>query len=127
MERAHPRAFPLIYRARAGTDNERAVNEEIMEALAASGLDPPTVALAYQTLIAFLDGALLHWPRSTWRVTGDWEWIAAHGDRSRYPRMVETARFAAALEWDDIFNTGLELLLRGLAAGVARTERSSSN
>src|SRR5947209_6144452 len=51
MERAHPRAFPLVYRARAGTDNERAVNEEIMDALAASGLDPPGVALAYQTLI----------------------------------------------------------------------------
>jgi AcrR family transcriptional regulator len=114
MQEAHPGGFPLLYRARVGTDRERAVAEEIMDALATAGFDAAGVALAYQTLVSFLDGALLHWPRSRWSAPAVWPQVAAHTDAARYPRLAEVAPHAARLVWDDVFYTGLDLFLRGL-------------
>jgi AcrR family transcriptional regulator len=114
MEEMHPGAFPLLYRARDATEAERALNEEIMDALATAGFSPPDVALAYQTLISFLDGALLNWPRSRWRSPEGWAWVAAHVDAVAHPRLAETAHYGQCLTWDEVFYTGLDLFLRGL-------------
>jgi AcrR family transcriptional regulator len=121
MEEAHPGAFPLLYRDRTATDRERAVTEEIMDALATAGFDPAEVALAYQTLISFLDGALLNWPRSRWRPAEGWAWVASHVDADTYPRLAETARHGQHLTWDDVFYTGLELFLTGLSKRARET------
>jgi AcrR family transcriptional regulator len=114
MEEMHPGAFPLLYRARTATEAERAVGEEIMDALATAGFGPAEVALAYQTLISFLDGALLNWPRSRWRSPEGWAWVAAHIDAGAHPRLAETARHGQHLTWEEVFYTGLDLFLRGL-------------
>jgi AcrR family transcriptional regulator len=114
LEEVHPGAFPLLYRARTATEGERALNEEIMDALATAGFGPPEVALAYQTLISFLDGALLNWPRSRWRSPEGWAWVADHVDAEAYPRLAETAQHGQRLKWEDVFYTGLDLFLSGL-------------
>ncbi len=114
MEEAHPAAFPLLYRPRRGTERELAITEELMDALTEAGFDGAGVALAYQTLVSFLDGALLQWPRSAWRAPSNWREISSSIDGIRYPRVAATAPYAAQLSWDDVFNTGLDLLMRGL-------------
>ncbi len=114
IEEAHPGGFPLLYRNREGTDKERAVTEELMGALTDAGFSATDVALLYQTLICFLDAALLHWPRSIWNVRDPWEYAAREIDPARFPRLAATAPHAAELDWDQVFSTGLELFLLGL-------------
>lgn len=120
MQKAHPGGFPLLYRRRQGTDRERAVNEEIMDALATAGFDDAGVALGYQTLVSFLDGALLSRPRRAHPTFEGWTWVAAHVDAERYPHMAAAAPHAARLSWDDVFYSGLDLFLRGLERTLAR-------
>ncbi|HLJ66081.1 MAG TPA: hypothetical protein VKX16_01815 [Chloroflexota bacterium] len=78
--------------------------------------------LAYQTLISFLDGALLNWPRETWGVPRRWAEIATMADAATYPRVAASGPHGAQLEWDDVFYGGLDLLLRGLEDRLARGE-----
>jgi AcrR family transcriptional regulator len=127
MEERHPGAFPLLYRARIPTEAERALNEEIMDALATAGFGPADVALAYQTLISFLDGALLNWPRSRWRSPEGWAWVAAHVDAQAHPRLAETARHGQLLTWEEVFYTGLDLFLRGLRNRLESIPNSGSD
>lgn len=114
MEEAHPGGFPLLYRAREATEGERALSEEIMDALMAAGFGPAKGTLAYQTLISFLDGALLNWPRSRWHSPQGWAWVAEHVDEEAHPLMAQTARYGQRLTWEEVFGSGLDLFLRGL-------------
>lgn len=125
MQADHPGAFPLLYRRRAGTARERAVTEEIMDALATAGFEPTRIALLYQTLVSYLDGALLHWPRSEWRADLGWQLVAAHVDATSYPRVAAVAPLAAQLSWDDVFQAGLELFLSGLESTLRNEGRPS--
>ena len=116
MQRTHPRAFPLVYRPNLPTDAVGRTTEHLLDALRAAGFDEAGTALAYQTLVCFLDGALLGWPPESYRADEAWGRAAGRIDRSRYPRMAEVAPYAAELGWDDVWESGLDLLLRGLAA-----------
>jgi AcrR family transcriptional regulator len=118
MQERHPRAFPLVYRPDAGEQVAR-TTEELLDALRTAGLDEAGAALAYQTLVSFLDGALLQWPPVSYRAAEGWAQIAASVDRERYPRTAEIAPYAAGLDRDEVFSTGLELLLDGLEARLA--------
>jgi len=116
MQRRHPRAFPLVYRANLPTDAVRRTTEHVLDALRVGGFDAAGTALAYQTLVCFLDGALLGWPPESYRAGEAWRRAAKRIDPARYPRQAEVAPFAAELRWDDVWESGLDLLLRGLAA-----------
>lgn len=128
MERAHPQAFPLLYRRRAGTERERAVTEEIMDALATAGFQGRALALAYQTLVSFLDGALLSWPSAAWHTSSSWQGVANTVDPARYPQLAKTAPHGAGLSWEEVFASGLDLFLQGLAERLAtQTETTQSS
>lgn len=116
---AHPGAFPLLFRPRDGTDVERALNEEIMDALACAGFDEAGVALAFRTLVSFLDGALLHWPWTSGTRCGCDE-VVASVDSVRYPRLLASAPYAGEMSWDEIFAAGVDLFLEGLQQRVDR-------
>jgi AcrR family transcriptional regulator len=115
MQRSHPNAFPLVYRGNLPTDAVRKTTEHLLDALRVAGFDEAGTALAYQTLVCFLDGALLGWPPESYRAGEAWRRAAGHIDRDLYPRQAEVAPFAAELRWDDVWESGLDLLLRGLA------------
>src|SRR5262249_49322290 len=115
LQERHPRAFPLVYRTGLRTDAVRLLTEELLGALRAAGFDEPGAALPYQSLIVLIAAALLG--RSSW--TDDdlrqaWQQYADTLDAERFPRFAETAPHAAELSWDQILDSGLELLLAGL-------------
>ena len=64
MQERHPGGFPLIYRG--PKEKVSRTTEELLDALRTAGFDEAGAALAYQTVISFLDGALLEWPRETY-------------------------------------------------------------
>ena len=112
MQARHPGGFPLIYRG--PKEKVSRTTEELLDALRTAGFDEAGAALAYQTVISFLDGALLEWPRETYASGKGWERISRTVDPETYPRMAEIAPHAAKLGWDEIFWTGFELLMQGL-------------
>ena len=114
MQRAYPRAFPLVYRQELPSDAVRRTTEHLLDALRAAGFDEAGTALAYQTRVCFLDGALLGWPPESYRAGEAWRRSGERADPARYPRVVEVAPYAAELRWDDVWESGLDLLLRGL-------------
>ncbi|HKB19941.1 MAG TPA: TetR/AcrR family transcriptional regulator C-terminal domain-containing protein [Gaiellaceae bacterium] len=114
MQERHPGGFPLIYRG--PKEKVSRTTEELLDALRSAGFDEAGAALAYQTLISFLDGALLEWPRETYFAGKGWERVSRTVDPGRYPRMAEIAPHAAELGWDEVFWSGFELLLGGLEA-----------
>ena len=67
MQRSYPNAFPLVYRGNLPTDAVRRTTEHLLDALRVAGFDEAGTALAYQTLVCFLDGALLGWPPESYR------------------------------------------------------------
>lgn len=117
MQERHPGGFPLIYRG--PKEKVSRTTEELLDALRTAGFDEAGSALAYQTLISFLDGALLEWPRETYGGAKGWENISRTVDPDLYPRMAEVAPHAANLSWDEIFWSGFEFLMRGLEERLA--------
>lgn len=114
MRARHPRAFPLVFRGGAAPDRVLPVTEELIDALRAAGFDEAEAALAYQTLVYFLDGALLVWPGAP--PAAGWKAGAARIPESRYPRYHEVARQSDSLSWESVFENGLRLFLDGLDA-----------
>jgi AcrR family transcriptional regulator len=114
MQERHPGGFPLIYSG--PKEKVSRTTEELLDALRTAGFDEAGAALAYQTVISFLDGALLEWPRETYGGAQGWERVGQTVDADAYPRIAEIAPHAAKLGWDEIFWTGFELLLQGLEA-----------
>jgi AcrR family transcriptional regulator len=117
LQERHPRAFPLVYREDHQSDAVSLLTEELLGALRTAGFDAPGAALAYQTIVVFVDGALLG--RGTWtddELESAWRRGAARVDPTHYPRFAEIAPHAARLSWDEILESGLSLLLDGLQA-----------
>ena len=117
MQERHPGGFPLIYRG--PKEKVSRTTEELLDALRAAGFDEAGAALAYQTLICFIDGALLEWPRETYAGDKGWDRISRTVDPEAYPRMAEIAPHAARLGWEEVFWSGYELLIRGLEARLS--------
>ncbi len=120
LQERHPRAFPLVYRTGLRTDAVRLLTEEMLDALRIAGFDERGAALAYQSLITLVDAALLG--RSSWTdedLHAGWSRAAALSDPRTYPRFSEIAPHAATLKWQEILDSGLDLLLRGLEERLA--------
>ena len=117
LQAAHPRAFPLVYRSGLSTDAVSLLTEELIDALRSAGFTASEAALAYQTVIVLVDAALLG--RGSWReddLHAGWERAATALDPKTFPRFREIAPHAARLSWQEILDSGLDLLLRGLEA-----------
>jgi hypothetical protein len=72
-------------------------------------------------VVVLVDAALLG--RGSWRdedLHAGWERAADALDPAVYPRLGEIAPHAAELRWGEILDSGLDLLLRGLEARLAR-------
>jgi hypothetical protein len=120
LQEAHPRAFPLVYRPGLQTDAVSLLTEELLDALRTAGFDEPGAALAYETIVVFVDGALLG--RGAWTyadLRSAWQGGAARADAERFPRFAATAPHAAKLTWKEILDSGLTMLLDGLEARLA--------
>jgi AcrR family transcriptional regulator len=111
----HPRSFPLVFRAGA---HVLPLTEEMMDALQTGGFDGEQAWLAYQTLIFFLDAPLLRWPRVAPGVI--WQESVARLDPLEARHFVSLAPHASSYAWDDVYEHGLQLLLDGLEARLAR-------
>jgi len=117
LQERHPRSFVLVYRAGLRSGVVERVTEELLDALRVAGFDEHGAALACETIIVFVDGALVG--RSSWTdhdLQSAWAQIASTADPERYPRYAEVAPHAARLTWKQILDSGLTLLLDGLRA-----------
>jgi AcrR family transcriptional regulator len=121
----HPRSFPLVYRPSHGSHAVTKVTEELMDALRTGGFDERGAALAYQTIVTLIDGALLgRGPATDKDLQRGWKRAAKAIDPQRYPRVAEVAPQAATLTWREIIDSGLDLLLAGLE--IRQTSRPRS-
>jgi hypothetical protein len=87
----------------------------LLDALRTAGFDEHGAALAYQTFVTLVDAALLG--RSAWTdedLQTGWSQVAASADPEAYPRVAEAAPRAATLRWQEILDSGVDLLLDGL-------------
>jgi AcrR family transcriptional regulator len=120
MQASHPRAFPLVYRGGVRTDVVPLLTEELLDALRTAGFDERGAALAYQSLVVLIDAALLGRGAAT---DADLHAGWRHGERTldaeTFPRFLEVAPHAATLSWEEILDSGLDLLLRGLEQRLA--------
>jgi AcrR family transcriptional regulator len=117
LQERHPRSFVLVYRSGLPSGAVEQAAEEILDALRAAGFDERGAALAYQTIVVFVDGALIgRSSRTDDDLQSAWARIAATADLGRYPRYAAAAQHAARLTWDEILDSGLSALLDGLRA-----------
>jgi AcrR family transcriptional regulator len=120
MQASHPRAFPLVYRGGVRTDAVPLLTEELLDALRSAGFDERGAALAYQSLVVLIDAALLGRGAAT---DADLHAGWRHGEQTldpqTFPRFLEVAPHAATLSWQEILESGLDLLLRGLEQRLA--------
>jgi len=115
LQARHPRAFPLVYRPGTATDAPREVAEEMFDALRTAGFSRRETALAYQTIVNLLDGALLSRGATTDAdLQRAWREMADRNDPDAFPRYAEVAPEAATLTWAETLDTALDLLLAGL-------------
>jgi len=119
LQARHPRSFPLVYRPGHGSHAVTLLTEELMDALRTAGFDEREAALAYQTIVVLVDGALLgRGPATDRDLQRAWKRAARAIDPERYPRFAEIAPQAATLTWREIIDSGLDLLLAGLEIRV---------
>jgi AcrR family transcriptional regulator len=121
LQERHPNAFPLAYRGELRTDRVTLLTDELLDALRVAGFDERGAALAYQTIVVLVDGALLG--RSSWTdedLHAAWRRGLSNVDRQRFPRFAEVAPQAATLTWEEVLDSGLDLLLTGLEARLGR-------
>lgn len=115
LHERHPRSFPLVYRPSHGSHAVTLLTEELMDALRSGGFDEREAALAYQTIVVLVDGALLgRGPATDGDLQRAWKGVERSIDPERYPRVAETAPQAATLTWREIIDSGLDLLLAAL-------------
>src|SRR5215470_7100139 len=124
MQASHPRAFPLVYRGGVRTSAVPLLTEEMLDALRSGGFDERGAALAYQTIVVLIDGALLGRGTSTDAdLHAAWRNGEERLDPDTFPRFREVAPHAATLAWEEILESGLDLLLRGLEQRLATRRR----
>jgi len=124
LQARHPRSFPLVYRPTHASHAVTRVTEEMMDALRVGGFDERGAALAYQTIVVLVDGALLgRGPTTDRDLQNAWRRAARAIDPERYPRFNEVAPQAATLTWSEIIDSGLDLLLTGLQSRLRRGSR----
>src|SRR5215475_3368249 len=124
MQATHPRAFPLVYRRGVRTSAVPLLTEELLDALRVAGFDERAAALAYQSIVVLIDAALLG--RGDWSdddLRAGWRCGEETLDRETFPRFREIAPHAATLAWEEILESGLDLLLRGLEQRLAAQRR----
>lgn len=115
MQARHPRAFPLVYRRGVRTNAVPLLTEELLDALRSAGFDERGAAVAYQSVVVLIDAALLGRGDSTDAdLHAGWRYGEKALDPATFPRFREVAPHAATLSWDEILESGLELLVSGL-------------
>jgi predicted RNA-binding protein associated with RNAse of E/G family len=108
-----------VYRPGHGSEAVTLLTDELLDALRSGGFDERDAALAYQTIVVLVDGALLgRGPSTDKDLQRAWKRAARAIDAERYPRFAEVAPQAATLTWREIIESGLDLLLAGLATRV---------
>ncbi|HET7758449.1 MAG TPA: TetR family transcriptional regulator [Gaiellaceae bacterium] len=120
MQAGHPRAFPLVYRGGVRTNAVPLLTEELLDALRSAGFDERGAALAYQSVVVLIDAALLGRGTSTDAdLHAAWRNAQERLDPQTFPRFHEIAPHGATLGWEEILESGLDLLLRGLEQRLA--------
>jgi AcrR family transcriptional regulator len=120
MQASHPRAFPLVYRGGVRTNAVPLLTEELLDALRSAGFDERGAALAYQSVVVLIDAALLGRGTSTDAdLHAAWRNAQERLDPQTFPRFREVAPHGATLGWEEILESGLDLLLRGLEQRLA--------
>src|SRR5437764_5512188 len=115
----HPNAFPLLYRERPFFPRDLHFPEEIYGALREAGFDEEATVRAYGAIALFVNGALMRGSPATSGTSSRWD-DAPPFDEAAFPRITELLPHAHSLAWRTLFDRGLDLLLAGLEAELAR-------
>ncbi|MCA2213613.1 TetR/AcrR family transcriptional regulator [Jidongwangia harbinensis] len=112
---AHPGTVPLLVRHRHRSGTLLRWSETVARILHDAGLDGTRRVVALRALLSYLIGALQL--EHLGPLSGPGTTVIAHLPEAEFPYMSDTARQARTVPADDEFAGGLDLLLRGLAAG----------
>jgi TetR/AcrR family transcriptional regulator, tetracycline repressor protein len=121
----HPGAFVLLYRSRRITVEDLMPAEIMFAALSDAGFQPLEIVQAYRTLVAFVDGVLLSWrllPPAVGPSDYNAGWRRAVDAAPPELRVFrEIAPYGVGVGAEDIWEDGIDLLLRGLEARLTGT------
>jgi AcrR family transcriptional regulator len=115
----HPKAFPLLYRERPFLPRDLFFPEGIYDALREAGFDEEATVRAYGAIALFVNGALMRGSPATSGTSSRWD-DAPSFDAADFPRIAELLPHAHSLAWRTLFDRGLDLLLAGLEAELAK-------
>lgn len=114
---AHPAALPLTLRHRQSSAATMRWIEATLTVLTAAGFTGRDRVIAQRTVVAFLVGHLENQHYAS--ITGPGTTALAESSAEVYPLLTRTAAQARALSPDEEFRGGLDIILRGLAEGLA--------
>jgi len=113
LARKHPNAFPLIATRRFTTESTHEFLEHLFELAHAQGVDDRTTARFFRAVSAYCSGIALN-ELAARRAPDDAD------ARASFPRLGAVSKWLEPTHFDDLFEFGLDVLLRELSQkGVA--------
>ncbi len=109
----HPGSARTIYANRPVTSKDMLPAELFASAALQAGFTPQSAALAYRTIVLFVDSVLLSTGTATGSGTTDWQSLPAEISGS-LPAMRRIAPYVDRLTYREIFDRGVDILLAGL-------------
>ena len=109
LAREHPNAFPLVATRRFTTESTYEFLERLFELAHRQGVDDRTTARYFRAVSAYCSGIALN-ELAGRRTPSDAK------ARARFPRLAAVSRWLEPRHFDDLFEFGLDVLLRSLSA-----------
>ena len=109
LAREHPNAFPLVATRRFTTESTYEFLERLFELAHRQGVDDRTTARYFRAVSAYCSGIALN-ELAGRRTPSDAK------ARARFPRLGAVSRWLEPRHFDDLFEFGLDVLLRSLSA-----------
>lgn len=108
LARKHPNAFPLIATRRFTTESTHAFLERLFELAHTQGVDDRTTARFFRAVSAYCSGIALN-ELAARRAPNDAK------ARAAFPRLGAVSKWLEPEHFDDLFEFGLDVLLRDLS------------
>jgi len=124
LAQAHPHVFPLVGKRAVKSPEALAPVEQMLEILRGAGFSPEQALQGFRTLSSYAFGYALSEVYG-FALEPNTDQAAAHFDvrtvdPERYPRMREIAPHVIACDHDTEFESGLDIILAGLATPASR-------
>ncbi|MEO8800119.1 MAG: TetR/AcrR family transcriptional regulator C-terminal domain-containing protein [Polyangiaceae bacterium] len=125
LVRIHPGAFPLFAMRRFHEAHGLALLDEAFATILDEGIDPRVAVRLYRTLANFLAGTGLN---ELMLLSDAQQGSASHeeGELQKHPAIAAVAPYLGPAYFDEVFEQGLDIILRGFEEAGAGTHTKNS-